>query len=58
MASDQNKIIVPTVRNVEAWRLAAEAFIKYGDDRMGELDWPQVIISLCREWEKHNGRRP
>ena len=44
---------VPTVRNVEAWRLAAELCVKTGG-LSGEFDWPQVVISLCREWEKHN----
>ena len=48
-----DRIIVPTVRNVEAWRLAAELCVKTGG-LSGEFDWPQVVISLCREWEKHN----
>ena len=53
-----DRIIVPTVRDVEAWRLTAEAHVKFSGAKLGEFNWPQAVLSLCREWEKHNGKRP
>ena len=51
-----DRIIVPTVRDVAAWRIAAELCVKTGG-LSGDFDWPQVVISLCREWDNTNRKK-
>jgi hypothetical protein len=45
--------IVPTSRDIEAWRLSAEAVNRLGGVKLGEFNWPWVVLSLIAEWEKH-----
>lgn len=50
--SDQTKTtIAPTARDVEAWRLSAEWFVKFGGVKLGEFNWPQAVLSLAAETE-------
>jgi hypothetical protein len=47
--------IVPTRRDIDAWRLQAETAIELGDvTRLGQFNWPMVVLSLIQEWEKNN----
>jgi hypothetical protein len=48
--------IVPTRRDIEAWRLTAEAARNAGGVKLGEFDWPWVVLSLIAEWEKAQAR--
>lgn len=49
--------IQPTRRDVEAWRAQAEAWNRFGGVKLGEFDWPWVVLSLIAEWEKdHAGQ--
>lgn len=52
--SKSQTTIVPTRRDVEAWRLSAEWFVKFGGVKIGEFNWPQAVLSLAAAWEKNN----
>jgi hypothetical protein len=56
MTDQPQTTIVPTRRDVEAWRLSAEWFIKFGGIKLGEFNWPQAVLSLAAEWEKNNAQ--
>lgn len=46
--------IVPGQRDIDAWRTQAETAIELGGVKLGEFDWPWVVLSLIQEWEKNN----
>lgn len=47
--------IVPTRRDIEAWRVEAETAIRFGGvERLGQFNWPMVVLSLIAEWESHH----
>lgn len=46
--------IVPNQKDIAAWRLEAETAIKFGVRRLGQFDWPWVVLSLIQDWEKTN----
>ncbi len=47
--------IIPTQRDIAAWRLEAETAIRFGGvRRLGQFNWPVAVLSLIAELEKHN----
>jgi len=46
--------VEPNQRDIVAWRAQAEAIQKFGGVKLGEFDWPWVVLSLIQEWEKNN----
>jgi hypothetical protein len=55
MAESQTTI-VPSRRDIDVWRLEAETAIRFGGvHRLGQFNWPWVVLSLIAEWEKNNG---
>ncbi len=44
--------ITPTQREIQAWRLMAETYRNFGGVRLGDFDWPWVVLSLIAELEK------
>jgi hypothetical protein len=44
--------IVPTRRDIDAWRLEAETCIRFGGvEKLGRFNWPLAVLSLIAEWE-------
>lgn len=46
-----NHLITPTKADIEAWRAQAEAVNRFGGVRLGEFNWPWVILSLIHALE-------
>lgn len=46
--------VTPTKADIAAWRAQAEAVVKFGGVRLGEFDWPWVVLSLIGEWENRH----
>lgn len=49
--------IVPNRMDIEAWRLSAEVATKLGGVKLGEFNWPWVVLSLIAALEKNNEQR-
>jgi hypothetical protein len=46
--------IVPEPWMITAWRIQAETARELGGVKLGEFDWPWVVLSLIQGWEKNN----
>lgn len=56
---ERRSTIVPGPKDIEAWRMEAETAIEFGNaQRLGQFNWPWVVLSLIAEWEKHKGTEP
>lgn len=50
---DNPTIIVPSRKDIDAWRLEAETAVRFGGvHRLGQFNWPQAVLSLIAELEK------
>ena len=56
MTPEQSRPIVPTQREIDAWRASAEQAICFGGFKLGEFNWPQAVLSLANEWERSKRR--
>lgn len=57
MPTEEKSPSAPTPRDIEAWRLEAETALRFGGvSRLGQFDWPRVVLSLIQEWEKNNAQ--
>lgn len=51
--------ITPSHKDIDAWRLEAETAIRFGGvHRLGQFNWPQAVLSLIAELEKHDPSEP
>jgi hypothetical protein len=48
--------MVPTRRDIDAWRLSAQDADTLGVVKPGQFDWPWVVLSLIAEWEKNDAQ--
>jgi hypothetical protein len=48
--------IMPTPGDIESWRMQAETIRRFGGVRLGDFDWPWVVLSLIQALDEAAAR--